>query len=162
MSRKSSNLVASRVDLPAEDLHEPNTTERELFAVVGCVLLGDMHDKRAEAPPADQAAHQPPVVKRQDRLPALQAAKAGYQLRIAKTALAGAELFHMVQDCGTTPHHFIGSPVGKGDVIHVLMPVAPEPTGQTVALFDRGGIDHGAARGRGPRVGRSKHGCRTR
>jgi len=160
-NRKSSRVAASWNNLLVKDVNQPNGPKGERFAVVLFVLLGDMHDQRAEALLADKATHPPAVAKRQHRLPAFQASQPGYQFGVAKAALTGADLFHIFQDRGETPLDFIGSPVAKGDVFHVAMPVAPKPTGQTIALFDRGRIDRGAARGLGPRVGRSSHGCET-
>ena len=160
-SRKSSKVAASWDNLLVKDFNQPNSPKGERFAVVLFVLLGDMHDQRAETLLADQATHPPAVAKRQYHLPAFQAAQPGYQFSIAQAALTGTDPFHMIQDRGKTPLDFIGSPVAEGDVFYVAMPVAPKPTGQTIALFDRGRIDRGAARGHGPRVGRSSHGCKT-
>jgi len=141
--------------------HELNRTEGERFTVVPFVLLGDMHDQHAVTLPADQAARSPPLLERQQHAPTLQAAQARNQFRITRAALTGANPFYIVQYRDETPCDFSSSPVTEGDVVHVKMPVAPKPTGQTIAFFDRGRIDHGAAPGHEPRVGRSSHGCQS-
>jgi len=62
----------------------------------------------------------------------------GDQFHGTRATLKGADPFHIVQERNEATHDFIGSPISKGDVVHVVVALAPKPTGQTIALFDRG------------------------